>query len=69
MAATKRVKPGDAPPAGDLEARVTSLNPRGMVYSWQGKEFPPDEWVPITADEAGQLMWMSAFSVRPKESA
>jgi hypothetical protein len=63
----KRMKPGE-PAAGDLEARVTSLNPRGYVYSWQGKEFPPDEWVDVTEDEAGQLLWLSAFTVRLKES-
>lgn len=65
----KRVKPGAEPPTGDLEARVTSLNPRGLVYTWQGKEFPPDEWVDVTPEEAGQLLWMTAFTVRPKESA
>jgi hypothetical protein len=64
----RRPKPGEAPPSGDLEARVAGLNPRGAVYTWQGKEFPPDEWVPITSDEATQLLWMSAFTVRPKES-
>lgn len=65
---SKKMKPGDEPPSGDLEARVTSLNPRGEVYSWQGKQFPPDEWVEVTPEEAGQLLWMEAWSVRPKES-
>jgi hypothetical protein len=64
----RRPKPGEAPPSGDLEARVTSLNPRGYPYRLWEKEFPPDQWVDVTEDEAGQLLWLSPFVVRLKET-
>jgi hypothetical protein len=49
-----------------FEAMAASLNQRGRPYIFQGTEFPPGVWVPITTAQSEQMAWFDAWSVRPK---
>jgi hypothetical protein len=47
------------------EARATELSPRGMPYSYYGRDFLPGIWQPIT-DEEWNALRFSVLELRKR---
>lgn len=59
--------PGKAPATEPVwEAMAEELNPRGEMYRLGSKEFPPGEWVEVTAEGAERLRWFGWAQIRER---